>query len=141
MKRKASATVLFAALLFAAPAYAGFLAEKIDDGIYFVSYQRGQVLRGELLFDTEKRVVKRIEKKSHRFCLDEGYGYLKFPTLAEIAKDETLRAVWQIAAGDESQNTSDTEGDLFGLSHTHKSRRILLLSRVPEEEFAACQTQ
>lgn len=141
MKRKASASILVAALLCAAPAHAGFLAEKIDEGIYFVSYQRGQLLRGEVLFDTEKRVIKRIEKKSHKFCLDEGYGYLKFPTLAEIAKDETLRTVWQIAAGDESQNTSEVEGDLYGLKYTHKSRRILLLSRIPEEDFAACQTR
>lgn len=138
MKRSIIGTILLVTLCGAIPAVAGFLAEPVDEGIYFVSYQRGQVLRGNVLFDREKKVQKRLVRKSHLFCLDEGYIYLKFPTLGEIAKDEYLRAIWELGAGDSSQNTSQVEGTEFSLNHVHKTRRLLMLSETPDEGFEIC---
>ena len=107
-------------------------------GVYFVSYQRGQILRGNVIFDREKKVRQRLERKAHEFCLQEGYEYLRFPTLGEIAEDEYLRAVWTVAAGDASRNTSQVEGTQYALNHVHKSRALLLLSVEPEEGYEPC---
>ena len=130
---------LLVALCGAMPAKAGFLAEKVDDSIFFVSYQRGQVLRGNVLFDREKKVQKRLVLKAHAFCLEEGFSYLKFPTLGEIATDDNLRAIWELGAGDESLNTSQPVGTLYAVDHVHKTRRLLLLETSPGEGFEACR--
>lgn len=138
MTRRVTTALIFACLLVAGPASAGFLAEKVDEGVYFVSYQRGQFLRGNILFDREKKVLKRLVRKSHVFCLEEGYSYLKFPTLGEIAQDDYLRAVWSLGAGDSAQNTSQVEGGDLSLNHVHKSRKLLLLSAGPAAGFEFC---
>jgi len=139
MRRQLATAIVLALLLTSVPVSAGFLADPIDEGIYFVSYQRGQMLRGSVLFDREKKVRQRLERKSHEFCLSEGYRYLKFPTLGEVAQDEYLRAVWSVGAGDASQNTSQVEGTGHWLNHVHKSRALLLLSVDPQEGFEPCQ--
>ncbi len=141
MKRWITAVLLWTTLGGAVPAAAGFLAEKVDDEVYFVSYQRGQVLRGNVLFDREKKVQKRLVNKSHQFCLEEGYSYLKFPTLGEIAADDRLSRIWELGAGDESMNTSQVAGGELSLSHVHKSRRLLLLSGTPGQGFEACRAE
>jgi len=139
MKRLIIATIILAFLIGGVPASAGFLAEQVDDGIFFVSYQRGQVLRGNVIWDREKAVKKRLLRKSHVFCLDEGYSHLKFPTLGEIARDDYLRTVWELGAGDASQNTSQVEGTEFSLNHVHKTRKLLLLSSRSEDGFETCE--
>lgn len=138
MKHPITLAILLVTLTGAVPAAAGFLAEPVDEGIYFVSYQRGQMLRGSILFDREKKVQKRLVRKSHVFCLAEGYSYLKFPTLGEIAKDDYLRTIWELGAGDDSQNTSQVEATEFSLNHVHKTRKLLLLSSTPGEGFESC---
>lgn len=139
MKHMIIATILTGCLIGGVPAYAGFLAEQVDDGVFFVSYQRGQILRGNVIFDREKKVRKRLVRKSHVFCLQEGYDFLKFPTLGEIARDDYLRTVWELGAGDASQNTSQVEATEFSLNHVHKTRQLLLLSETPGEGFEICQ--
>ncbi len=136
LRRTGTFLALFA--LLAVPVLAAFLAEKIDEGIYFVSYERGKLTSGGML-DTAKKARKKITKRSHKFCLEEGYKYLKFPTLGEIVKDEELRAVWQIAAGDEELDSSETSGNVWqGTVRTHKARRLLLLSKEPQEGYEKC---
>lgn len=139
MRRQLATAIVLALLFTALPVSAGFLADPIDEGIYFVSYQRGQMLRGSVVFDREKKVLQRLERKSHEFCLAEGYRYLKSPTLGEIARDEYLRAVWSVGAGDASQNTSQVEGTGHWLNHVHKSRALLLLSVEPQEGYELCR--
>lgn len=139
MKSLITSTIILALLAGGAPAFAGFLAEQVDEGVFFVSYQRGQLLRGNVIWDREKKVQKRMVRKSHVFCLNEGYGYLKFPTLGEIARDDYLRTIWELGAGDASQNTSQVEATEFSLSHVHKTRRLLLLSHTPEDEYVVCE--
>lgn len=139
MRGKLATAIVVVMLATSVPASAGFLADPIDEGIYFVSYQRGQMLRGNVLFDREKKVRQRLERKSHEFCLAEGYRYLRFPTLGEIAQDDYLRAVWSVAAGDASQNTSQVEGTEYALNHVHKTRALLLLSVDPREGYELCQ--
>ena len=141
MKALIPATMILVFLLAGVPASAGFLAEQVDDGVFFVQYQRGQMLRGSILWDREKKVQKRLVKKSHAFCLEAGYSHLKFPTLGEIAKDDYLRTVWELGAGDDSQNTSQVEGTQFGLNHAHKTRKLLLLSDLPGDGFESCQVE
>ena len=138
MKQALTFVILSLLLLGVVPAAAGFLAEPVDEGIYFVSYQRGQLLRGNILFDREKKVQKRLVKKSHHFCLEEGYTHLKFPNLGEIARDEHLRAVWELGAGDSGQNTSQVEATELSLNHVHKTRKLLLLSNELDAGFQAC---
>jgi hypothetical protein len=70
---------------------------------------------------------------SHR-----GFTHLKFPTLGEIAQDDYLRTVWELGAGDSSQNTSQVEATELSLDHVHKTHELLLLSTTPEEGFEAC---
>jgi len=84
----------------------------------------------------------RLEKKVNLFCLEEGYAYYRFPTLGEIARNEELRAVWELVAGDEALNTSDNVGGFLygGVEHVHKSRRMLLLSESPSEGWEACHS-
>lgn len=139
MKSLITSTIILAFLVGGAPAFAGFLAEQVDEGVFFVSYQRGQLLRGNVIWDREKKVQKRLVRKSHVFCLNEGYGYLKFPTLGEIARDDYLRTVWELGAGDASQNTSQVESTEFSLNHVHKTRKLLLLSASPDDGFRACE--
>lgn len=138
MKRLIIVTIILAFFMGGIPAIAGFLAEQVDDGVFFVSYQRGQLLRGNVIWDREKKVQKRLIRKSHVFCLDQGYGYLKFPTLGEIAKDDYLRTIWELGAGDASQNTSQVEATQFSLNHVHKTRKLLLLAEAPGEGFENC---
>jgi len=139
MKRTIIVTIILALLIGGVPASAGFLAEQVDDGVFFVSYQRGQLLRGNVIWDREKKVQKRLVRKAHVFCLDEGYGYLKFPTLGEIAKDDYLRTIWELGAGDASQNTSQVASTEFSLNHVHKTRKLMLLSEAPDDGFMACE--
>ena len=134
----------FGLLLLALPASAGFLAEKVDEGVYFVSYQRAQILRGSLIWDTEKKVQRRLERKVNEFCVAQGYTGYRIPTLGEIARDDALRAIWQLAVGDEARNTSDNEGGggVYGdLRHVHKSRRLVLLSTEPGPEWLPCHAE
>ena len=138
MKRLIIATIILAFLISGIPAFAGFLAEQVDEGVFFVSYQRGQLLRGNVLWDREKKVQKRLVRKANVFCLDEGYTFLKFPTLGEIARDDYLRMVWELGAGDASQNTSQVEASEYSLNHVHKTRKLLLLSELPDEGFETC---
>ena len=138
MKRLIIVTIILAFFMGGIPATAGFLAEQVDDSVFFVSYQRGQLLRGNVIWDREKKVQKRLVRKSHVFCLDQGYGYLKFPTLGEIAKDDYLRTIWELGAGDASQNTSQVEATEVSLSHVHKTRKLLLLSEAPDDGFSTC---
>ena len=138
MKPLIIVTIILAFLIGGAPAAAGFLAEQVDDGVFFVSYQRGQLLRGNVIWDREKKVQKRLVRKAHVFCLDEGYGYLKFPTLGEIARDDYLRTIWELSAGDASQNTSQVEATEFSLNHVHKTRKLLLLAETPSAEYETC---
>ncbi len=138
MKRLIIVTIILAFFMGGIPATAGFLAEQVDDSVFFVSYQRGQLLRGNVIWDREKKVQKRLVRKSHVFCLDQGYGYLKFPTLGEIAKDDYLRTIWELGAGDASQNTSQVEATQFSLNHVHKTRKLLLLAEAPSEGFDLC---
>ena len=131
-------TILVFFVLTATIASAAFLAEKVDEDIYFVSYERGKMTRGGLL-DTSKKARRKLEGRSHEFCLEEGYKYLKFPTLGEIARDEILRTVWSLAAGDESKDSSSMSGDVWsGTTTTHKSRDLLLLSHEEQEGFVMC---
>lgn len=141
MKTLIPASMILAFLVAGVPASAGFLAEPVDDGVFFVSYQRGQLLRGNVIWDREKKVQKRLVKKSHDFCLEEGYTHLKFPTLGEIAKDDYLRTIWELGAGDDSQNTSQVEGTQYTLNHVHKTRRLLLLSSAADVGFETCQVE
>ena len=138
MKRLIIVTVILTFFMSGIPATAGFLAEPVDDGVFFVSYQRGQLLRGNVIWDREKKVQKRLVRKAHLFCLDQGYGYLKFPTLGEIAKDDYLRTIWELGAGDASQNTSQVEATRFSLNHVHKTRKLLLLEETASEGFELC---
>jgi len=135
MKRAA----LFVLLVFlVVPTYAGFRADKIEDGTYFVSYERGRWTSGTIL-DTAAKAVRKLDRKSHEFCLSEGYSYMRFATLAEIAADESLAGIWSVAVGDEPADVFQISGGDEGLpAKVHKSSRILFLSSAPEEGFEPC---
>lgn len=121
-----------------APAYAGFRAEKIEEGVYFVSYERGRWTTGTVL-DTASKAVRKLQKKSHGLCLDEGYSYMRFATLVEIAEDEALSGVWDVAVGDQPADSFQSSGGDHGLpAKVHKSSRILFLSDSPAEGFEPC---
>jgi hypothetical protein len=135
MNRTALALVL---AFFVAPAYAGFMAQEVDEGIYFVSYERGRWTSSTVL-DTARKARRKIDKASHRFCLEEGYSYLRFPTLGQISRDESLKSVWEIAVGDEAADSFEVSGGDHGLvSKAHKVHRLLLLSTEEMEGFEAC---
>ena len=132
-------TVLVALVGLVTPLSAGLLVEEIDRDIYFVSYERGRWTSATVL-DTASKARRKVEKLSHRFCLEEGYSYLKFPTLGEISRDESLRAAWELAAGDEASDSFMVTGDdPFLISKAHKARRILMLSSTSGEGFEACE--
>ena len=91
------------------------------------------------ILDTSNKARKKLVNRSHQFCLDEGYDYLKFPTVGEISRDENLRMIWRIAVGDESKDTSSLSGNIWaGTTSTHKSRDLLLLSPEEQEGFEKC---
>ncbi|MGB5162651.1 MAG: hypothetical protein WBP10_05860 [Thermoanaerobaculia bacterium] len=131
-------TLLFSLTILATIADAAFLSEEVDEGIYFVSYERGKMTRGGVL-DTSKKARRKLENRSHEFCLEEGFKYLKFPTIGEISRDENLRMIWSIAAGDDSKDSSSMSGDLWsGTTSTHKSRDLLLLAHEEQDGFEKC---
>jgi hypothetical protein len=131
--------VLFLLLVcLVAPAYAGFRAEKIEEGVYFVSYERGRWTTGTVL-DTAAKAVRKLNKKSHQLCLGEGYSYMRFATLGEIAEDEVLSGAWDVAVGDQPADAFQSSGGDDGLpAKVHKSSRILFLSDTPVEGFELC---
>ncbi|MEJ2086162.1 MAG: hypothetical protein P8Y44_10860 [Acidobacteriota bacterium] len=131
--------VLIALLVAVAPAHAGLLVEEIGDDTFFVSYERGRWTSATIL-DTAAKARRKLEKLSHRYCLEEGYGYVRFLSLAEISRDEDLRAVWEMAAGDEASDSYQIAGDdpLF-INKAHKTRRIVRFSTEPKERFEVCE--
>jgi len=134
-------TILVAMIGLVAPLSAGLLVEEIDQDIFFVSYERGRWTSATIL-DTAAKARRKVEKLSHRYCLAEGYSYLRFPTLGEISRDETLRAAWELGAGDEASDSFLISGDDPYLPNkAHKTRRILLLAHTPDESFQACVDQ
>ena len=119
------------------PAHAGLLVEEIDIDTFFVSYERGRWTSATVL-DTAAKARRKLEKLSHRYCLDQGYGFVRFLTLGEISRDETLRAVWEMAAGDEASDSHQVSGgDPYLVNKAHKSRRIVRFSVDPSEGFDA----
>lgn len=133
-----------AILLLISPgaALAAFTFEKVledeEHAVFFVSYQRGKATRGGLL-DTEKNARRKLEKRSEELCAEQGYSYLKFPSLAEIALDQELRAIWEVAVGDQEKNSTATSGNVWsGTVTAHKSRDLLLLSRKPKSGWQRC---
>ena len=131
-------TLLVTAL--AVPAYGGFQSEVVDDGLYFVWYERGRWTAGSAL-DTARKARRKLERKSHDLCLAEGYEYLRFLTFGEISRDENLRLAWELAAGDESADSYEiTDGSgYFGIvAKTHKSLRFLAVSKSYQEGFVRC---
>ena len=134
--------VAVAALCLATPAHAGFMAEKIDQGVYLVSYERGRWTSGSVL-DTARKAQRKLFRKSQEFCRQEGYAFMRLPTLAEIGEDQELRTAWQVFAGDEAADSFQTSGGSWGDSYskTHKSRRVLLLSTDGLAGFEPCLEQ
>jgi hypothetical protein len=121
-----------------APLRAGILVEEIDQDTFFVSYERGRWTSATVL-DTASKARRKLEKLSHRYCLEEGYSQVRFLTLGEISRDENLRAVWEMAAGDEASDSHQITGDdPFLISKAHKSRRIVRFSVEPREGFEVC---
>ncbi len=127
----------FVMLCLTAPTYAGFMAEKIDDGLYLVSYERGRLTAGSIL-DTAKKAQRKLVKKSHEFCLAEHYSYMRFASPAEIGRDDTLQAAWEIFVGDEAADSFQTSGGDLDYAKTHKTRRILILSNTEMDGFERC---
>ena len=120
------------------PSSAGLLVEEIDRDIFFVSYERGRWTSATVL-DTASKARRKIEKLSHRYCLEEGYLYLRFPTLGEISRDENLRAAWELGAGDEASDSFlISGGEIYLVNKAHKTRRILILANAPGDGFEAC---
>ena len=137
--KRITIAILLAAL--SVPAYAGFQGEQIDEGLYFVWYERGRWTAGTVL-DTARKARRKLDRKSNNFCLEQGYDYKRFLTLGEISRDDDLLRVWQLAAGDESADSyqiADSQGNPLSLvSKTHKSMRLLALSGSPEAGFERC---
>lgn len=131
--------VAVAVLCLATPAHAGFMADKIDQGVYLVSYERGRWTSGSVL-DTARKAQRKLLRKSQEFCQREGYAFMRFPTLAEIGQDGELLPAWKVFAGDEAADSFQTSGGSWGDSYskTHKSRRILILSLDPAAGFEPC---
>jgi len=138
MIRKAAFVLALVCLV--TPAHAGFAAEKIQDDVYFVSYERGRWTSGSVL-DTARKAQRKLEKGCHRLCLEQGYGFMRILTTVEIAEDEGLRAAWELWVGDEPADASQISGgDDSLVSKAHKSRRVLVLSREMQDGFRACAT-
>ena len=121
------------------PVTAGFEYEEITEHYYLVSYELSKWTRGGVL-DTQERMEKRLAKNTHKLCLKEDYGYLRFPQLQEIARDEALRAAWLAKSNelaDESgwdkwvQETLETE--------MHSARKIVVFSTVPGDGLETCK--
>lgn len=136
MIRKGAAVLALVCLV--APAYAGFIAERIEEDVYFVSYERGRWTSGTVL-DTVKKAQRKLEKGSHRLCLERGFSFMRILTTAEIAKDDELRAAWELWVGDEPADMFQISGgDESLVSKAHKSRRVLVLSREMQDGFSEC---
>jgi hypothetical protein len=136
MIRKSAAVLMFACLV--APAHAGFTAEKLEDDVYFVSYERGRWTSGTV-FDTARKAQRKLEKGCNRLCIEQDFRFMRILTTAEIAEDEDLRSAWELWVGDEAADTFQISGGDDGLvSKAHKSRRVLVLSRERMEGFRAC---
>jgi len=139
MIRKGTAVLFLVCLV--APALAGFNAEKLEDDVYFVSYERGRWTSGSVL-DTAKKAQRKLEKASHRLCLEQGFTFMRILTTAEIAENDKLRIAWELWVGDEPADSFQVSGgDDSLVSKTHKSRRVLVLSREMTEGFRACVTR
>jgi hypothetical protein len=64
---------------------------------------------------------------------------MKFATMAEIVRDETLSGVWGVAVGYHPADAFQTRGGDNGLpAKVHKSSRILFLSVAPTEGSEKC---
>lgn len=131
--------VLLAIVGFVAPLSAGILMEEIDQDTYFVSYERGRWTSATVL-DTASKARRKLEKLSHRWCLEQGYGFVRFLTLGEISRDENLRAVWEMAAGDEASDSHEIAGDdPWLISKAHKSRRIVMFATEARDGYEVCE--
>ena len=136
-------TMTLMILALAAPAFAGFQGEEVDEGLHFVSYERGRWTAGSVL-DTASKARRKIERLANDYCLAEGYSYMRFVSFGEISRDEELRQVWELANGDmsaDSYEISDGRAYLGMVAKTHKTVRLMRLSEVAEEGWTACVSQ
>ena len=106
------------------PATADFESKRIDEGVYYVSFQRSEKLsRG--MFDTDKQVRKKLESKTAKLCRGEGFKFVRYPTSSEIRRDNELRRAW---AGGHRRGARSEYVDALG----HPSERAdALASRLP----------
>ena len=140
MRRKISTALLTAiSVLSPLPVCAGFEHEEITEGYYLVSYELSAWTRGGVL-DTQDRVDGKLIKGTHKLCLKEKYGYLRFPQLQEVARNEALRAAWL----EKSKEFADESGwekwveNNFS-SETHSARKIVLLTMAPGDDLELCR--
>ena len=120
-------------------ALAGFEAREIADGYYVVSYELSTWTRGGVL-DTQGRVDYKLLKKTHKFCLEKKYIYLRFPLLEEVARNEALRTAW-LEVSREMADESGWEKWVESVynSETHSARKIVFFTTTPGDGLENCK--
>lgn len=133
-------TMALMMLALAAPVFAGFQGEEVDDGLHFVWYERGRWTAGSVL-DTARKARRKLERLANDYCLAEGHSHMRFVSFGEISRDEELRRIWELANGDASADSyeiSDGRAYLGLVAKTHKTARLLRLGDTPDEGWTAC---
>lgn len=128
-------------LALAAPIEAKVLAEQIDGGLYFVSYQANRMVQGGVLFDTQKKNTKKLLTRAHKVCLEEGYSFIHFVAPKEIVQDDTLKAYWDMYAGGEANSQEITSYDGTSSGRANIIKRLVKFSNEDEEGFEKCRSK
>lgn len=132
--------VALTCLLVAMPATAKINSELIEgeEDLYFVEFQRGDLLRGVWYQDNPKKNERKLLKAIPEVCLEEGFAYYHVVTTREIAESEKLKNYWQEWAGGErtSERLDDDTGIVF--FYTYWTKRLVRFAQEEGESFKKC---
>lgn len=132
--------LVLAALFLASPSLAGVAVSHIDGELYFVEYQMGRGWQMAApgvagLMDSKKKADKKIGVKLHKVCLEKGFSYLYEATPADIMRDKTLKAYFEMFAGGKLHEQRE-----FGEHNMRAniSKRFVYFTTEQRDGYSAC---
>lgn len=120
------------------PYHVSCLGHPPGEGLYYGSFQANRMVQGGAWTDNVKKNSRKLWYAAHKKCLQEGFTYVHMVTPLELAKDEELKAVWEVMAGGEANSSESASYDGTTTGRTNKVRRLFQFSAEESDDFERC---
>jgi len=125
-------------LLSSSSALAKAQFTKVDEGLYYGFFQANRLVQGGAFTDNVTKNSRKLWYAAHRQCLDAGFEYIHMVTPMELAKDEELKAVWEVMAGGEANSSEMATYSGTASGRANKVKRLLKFSAESAEGYERC---